>query len=202
MNTNDNIEKIIKYIDKLKDGHKIVGANMYLSGYYTALKDVKEFIENIYDKYSPEPKVDVDDKDNTNAVTSTTIKKGLFSEEELEETRSAVKTAEELRPTLQCKTFPLGSFDKYKYVVICSYYEGRYMLSRHSKRTTWETQGGHIETGETPMEAAKRELYEESGVTDAEIIPVCDYIAWCDAGDSNGVVYAAVINTSGELPES
>ena len=81
-----------------------------------------------------------------------------------------VKYTEELRPTLQCKTFPLGSFDKYKYVVICSYYEGKYMLSRHSKRTTWETQGGHIEEGETPMKADKRELYEESGVTDAEMI--------------------------------
>ena len=114
----------------------------------------------------------------------------------------SVKYTEELRPTLQCKTFPLGSFDKYKYVVICSYYEGKYMLSRHSKRTTWETQGGHIEAGETPMEAAKRELFEESGVTDAEIIPVCDYNAWCDAGDANGIVYAAVINTPGELPES
>ena len=28
-----------------------------------------------------------------------------------------VKYTEELRPTLQCRTFPLGSFDKYKYVV-------------------------------------------------------------------------------------
>ena len=76
------------------------------------------------------------------------------------------------------------------------------MLSRHSKRTTWETQGGHIEAGETSMEAAKRELYEESGVTDAEIIPVCDYNAWCKAGNANGVVFAAVIKTPGELPES
>lgn len=109
----------------------------------------------------------------------------------------SVKYTEELRPTLQCKTFPLSSLDKYKYVVICSYYEGKYMLSRHSKRTTWETQGGHIEAGETLMEAAKRELYEESGVTDAEIIPVCDYNAWCDAGDANGVVFAAVIKAQG-----
>ena len=47
----------------------------------------------------------------------------------------------------------IAELNKYKYVVICSYYEGRYMLSRHSKRTTWETQGGHIEVGETPMDA-------------------------------------------------
>ncbi len=52
------------------------------------------------------------------------------------------------------------------------------------------------------MDAAKRELYEESGVTDAEIIPVCDYNAWCKAGDANGVVFAAVVKVPGELPES
>lgn len=49
MNTNDKIEKIINFINKLKDGRKIGGINMYLSGYYKALKDVEEFIENIYD---------------------------------------------------------------------------------------------------------------------------------------------------------
>lgn len=114
----------------------------------------------------------------------------------------SVKYTEELRPTLQCKTYPLGSFEKYKYVVICSYYEGKYMLSRHSRRTTWETQGGHIEADETPLEAARRELFEESGVTDAELIEVCDYNAWCEAGNANGVVFTAVINKPGELPES
>ena len=109
---------------------------------------------------------------------------------------------EEHRQNLQCKTFPLGSFNKYKYVVVCSYYKGKYMLSRHSRRSTWETQGGHIESGENPIDAAIRELYEESGVTDAEIIPVCDYKSWGDAGNSNGVVFVAVINTIGEIPES
>lgn len=76
------------------------------------------------------------------------------------------------------------------------------MLSRHSRRTTWETQGGHIEADETPLEAARRELFEESGVTDAELIEVCDYNAWCEAGNANGVVFTAVINKPGELPES
>ena len=37
------------------------------------------------------------------------------------------------------------------------------MLSRHKNRSTWETQGGHIEGGESLIEAAGRELYEESG---------------------------------------
>ncbi len=51
----------------------------------------------------------------------------------------------------------------------------RMILSRHKKRNTWETQGGHIEDGETPLECAKRELFKESGIKDANIYPVCNY---------------------------
>ena len=49
------------------------------------------------------------------------------------------------------KTYPLGSFERYKYVVIMSRMDGGFLLSRHKQRTTWEFQGGHIEPGETPM---------------------------------------------------
>ena len=61
------------------------------------------------------------------------------------------------------RTYPLGSFERYKYVVIMSRMDGGFLLSRHKQRTTWEFQGGHIEPGETPMQAARRELFEESG---------------------------------------
>ena len=60
------------------------------------------------------------------------------------------------------KTYPLGSFERYPYVVILSRMEGKFLLSRHKQRTTWEFQGGHIEQGETPLQAAKRELFESS----------------------------------------
>lgn len=46
------------------------------------------------------------------------------------------------------KTYPLGSFERYPYVVILSRMEGKFLLSRHKQRTTWEFQGGHIEQGE------------------------------------------------------
>ena len=76
------------------------------------------------------------------------------------------------------------------------------MLSRHKMRDTWETQGGHIEAGETPMDAARRELYEESGVTDATIYPVCDYLGYVSNGSANGAVFLADVHALGELPES
>ncbi|MBP3569638.1 MAG: NUDIX domain-containing protein [Lachnospiraceae bacterium] len=99
-------------------------------------------------------------------------------------------------------TFPVGLQENYKYVVVCSNYQGKWLFSRHKKRTTWETQGGHVEAGETPIEAAKRELYEESGVTKAELYPVCDYKGFRGPRFSYGMVFLAVVQELGELPES
>ena len=101
---------------------------------------------------------------------------------------------------LQCKIHPLGSLNPLRFVVVCSFYQGKMLLSYHSGHQSWETQGGHIEQDETPEEAARRELYEESGVKDAEIIPVCDYFAYDSEGSSNGRVYAAVVRHLGQLP--
>lgn len=106
------------------------------------------------------------------------------------------------RQSLRCLVYPLGTLKEYKYVVVCTRYQGQWLLSRHKKRDTWETQGGHIEQGETPLDAAQRELYEESGVSDAEIIPVCDYYGYDDKGHSNGVVFLAKVHSLGTLPES
>lgn len=92
----------------------------------------------------------------------------------------------------------------YKYVVVCSNYQGKWLLSRHKKRTTWETQGGHIEEGETPYAAAVRELYEESGVTmeNATLHEVCAYKGTRGEKFAYGVVYLAKVKKLGELPES
>ena len=105
-------------------------------------------------------------------------------------------------PELQCKLYPFGSQSELKFVVVCSFYEGKLLLSRHKQRSTWETQGGHIEPGETPLQAAERELYEESGVRDAAIYPVCDYCGYDSEGHANGVVFLAEIRHLGTLPDS
>lgn len=75
-------------------------------------------------------------------------------------------------------------------------------MSRHKKRDTWETQGGHIENGETPLECARRELFEESGIKDADLYPVCDYWGFNRQACSNGVLFLAVVHSLGNLPES
>ena len=103
---------------------------------------------------------------------------------------------------LQCTLHPFGTLSPLRFVVVCSFYRGRYVLSYHSGHQSWETQGGHIEENETPEDAARRELYEESGVKDADLIPVCDYFAYDSEGSSNGRVYAALIRRLGDMPPS
>lgn len=106
------------------------------------------------------------------------------------------------RADLQCYIHPFGSLKPVKYVVVCTFFEGKILLSRHRERSTWETQGGHIEPGETAEAAARRELFEESGVKRAKLYPVCDYLGVNPPRQANGTVYLAVAEELGELPES
>ena len=103
-----------------------------------------------------------------------------------------------------CRVYPLGTLREYRFVVILSRYRGQFLLSRHQARSTWETQGGHIEPGETPLEAARRELYEESGAVRFRIAAAFDYWAGDepDGFGSGGVVFAAEIDELGALPAS
>lgn len=108
------------------------------------------------------------------------------------------------RRRMESRTAAAGTMGGYKYVVVLSCYNGKILLSRHKDRETWETQGGHIESGETPEEAARRELYEESGAVDFNLEPVCDYFAkdTDDASFATGMVFRAEIRELGEIPHS
>ena len=66
-------------------------------------------------------------------------------------------------PVPHSAVFAPGSLARYKYVVMFAQYQGKWLFCRHKQRTTIETAGGHIEPGETPLQAAKRELWEETG---------------------------------------
>lgn len=103
-----------------------------------------------------------------------------------------------------CRIFDMDATNAYKYVVIFSRYQGRLLLSRHRERDTWETQGGHVEPGETTEQAARRELWEESGAQEFTIEPVCGYWAADDDQDpgANGAIFLAEIEKLGPMPES
>lgn len=103
---------------------------------------------------------------------------------------------------MKCVLYPTNSLKEYKFVVVLSLFQGKLLLSRHKQRTTWETQGGHIEPGETPYMAACRELYEESGAKGYTLEPMCDYYAEDDTSHANGMAFLARIEKLGPLPES
>lgn len=62
-----------------------------------------------------------------------------------------------------------------KFAVIIAKTEGKWVFCKHKERSTYEVPGGHREAGETILEAAKRELQEETGAVEFTIQPVCVY---------------------------
>ncbi|MBQ8279381.1 MAG: NUDIX domain-containing protein [Roseburia sp.] len=62
-----------------------------------------------------------------------------------------------------------------KFAVIIAKTKGKWVFCKHKERDTYEVPGGHREMGETILEAAERELREETGAIDFQIKPVCVY---------------------------
>lgn len=99
-----------------------------------------------------------------------------------------------------CCIHPLNSLEKYKFTVIFSRFQGKWVFPRHRQRDTFETAGGHIEPGETPLQCARRELWEETGAREFTIQPLFDYRAGDELDNANGMVFLAEIQSLGELP--
>lgn len=97
-------------------------------------------------------------------------------------------------------TFPPGALKGYRFVVIFAMYNGKLLYCRHKERDCFETAGGHIEHGEAPLDAAKRELWEETGALEYTIEPMFDYYVRKPLEFSNGQAFFANINKLGEPP--
>jgi len=99
------------------------------------------------------------------------------------------------------KTAELNELDDHTFVVIFCRYQDRWLYCRAKERDCFETAGGHIEQGETTLEAAKGELYEETGAINYNIKPVFDYSVEKGSSYTTGQVFLAHIHELGESPD-
>ena len=92
--------------------------------------------------------------------------------------------------------------DRLIYVIIGARTDGKWIFVRHRDRQTWELPAGHIEEGESPDAAARRELYEETGTIQAHIRPLFDYTVETNGRYGAGRLYLAEVIKRADLPES
>lgn len=86
-----------------------------------------------------------------------------------------------------------------KFAVILTRAEGKWMWCRHRDRATYEVPGGHRDAGETILQAARRELYEETGALRYSLRPLCVYSVTRREGaavsaESFGMLYGAEVS--------
>jgi 8-oxo-dGTP diphosphatase len=86
------------------------------------------------------------------------------------------------------------------YSIIAARYKEKWIFVRHQKRTTWEIPGGHIELDETPMDAARRELTEETGAIEFRIECIATYSVAESNRNGYGRLYFAEVIHLGPLP--
>ena len=103
----------------------------------------------------------------------------------------------------QCKVCisNLGALKAYRFVVIFARYRNKWLYCRAKDRDSFETAGGHIENNETTLEAARRELYEETGAVHYDIEPAFDYSVHIPTAYSNGQLFFARIKELGTIPD-
>ena len=76
---------------------------------------------------------------------------------------------------LEVKFYDKIADELLKFAVIISRTKDKWVFYKHKERDTYEIPGGRREEGETILETANRELYEETGAIKYEITPICVY---------------------------
>jgi 8-oxo-dGTP diphosphatase len=85
------------------------------------------------------------------------------------------------------------------YVVIAARYDGGWLFVRHRKRGGYELPAGHPDRGEDSVEAAVRELMEETGALDFTLEPLTYYYVDTGSGKKFGRLFLASVDTLGEI---
>lgn len=91
--------------------------------------------------------------------------------------------------------------DQLVFAVVAARYQDQWVFCRHKDRKTWEIPGGHREHGETIMQAAQRELKEETGAAVAKCKPVAVYEVSHSGKTTYGMLFYADIRVLDVISE-
>lgn len=90
--------------------------------------------------------------------------------------------------------------ERLKYAVIVTRYNQNWIFVRHKDRQTWEIPGGRREPNEDIIKTMKRELIEETGAVEFDVVPVCLYSVERECGKSYGLLcYSEIEKFGGKL---
>lgn len=99
---------------------------------------------------------------------------------------------------MECAWYGLNEIDSdvIKYVVMIAEYNNQLIIIRNKQRQLWELPGGKKEENEDLIQAASRELYEETGAVQFELTPFAVYLM----NGSYGMMFFVKVNELYELP--
>lgn len=101
---------------------------------------------------------------------------------------------------LKVNFYESASDELFKFAVIVSKHNGKWVFCKHKDRNTYECPGGHREENESICETAKRELWEETGAVNYHLEPICVYAVEKDEQETFGMLYFADIFEFEKLP--
>ncbi len=91
---------------------------------------------------------------------------------------------------------------KISYVVIAARHKGGWLFVRHRRRGGFELPAGHPEPGEDTVDAAVRELTEETGACGFVMKPVTYYSVDSGTGRQYGRLFYAEVDRLGDVSDT